>query len=186
MSFESYRLMGLVSTLLMVLVPIVNGIVTGSLLLSNTSVDVNTYWLIANIIIQIVVLILFLRAMNGFAKYYDDSKIYQNSLYVVILGIVAAIISPIFIHVTNILIPTFLNLVFAMIYTTIFAILSGFFNREAFYALADKSGENNFKHAGWLMFIGGILTVIVIGVFVALLGRIFAFYGFFSMKRKVE
>ena len=186
MSFESYRFMGLVSTLLMVLVPIAVGIASGSLLLSDISVDVNIYFLIANIILQIVFLIVFLSAMSGFAKYYDDSKIYQNSLYVVILGILAVIITPIFTHVTNLLIPTFLNLVFAMIYATIFAILSGFFYREAFYALAEKSGEKNFKHAGWLMFIGGILTVIVIGVFVALLGRMFAFSGFFSMKRKVE
>jgi len=126
MSYELYRLMGLVSILLMFLVPIVVGITSGSLLLSNISVDVNIYWLIANIIIQIVVLILFLGAMSGFAKYYNDSKIYQNSLYAVILGIGAAIISPIFTHVTNILIPTFLNFVFGMVYLTIFVILSGF------------------------------------------------------------
>jgi uncharacterized membrane protein len=186
LSFESYRLMGLVSTLLMVLVPIVVGIASGSLLLSNISVDVNIYWLIANIIIQIVVLIVFLGAMSGFAKYYDDSKIYQNSLYVVILGILAVIITPIFTHVTNSLIPTFLNFVFGMVFLAVFGILTGFFYREAFHPLAKKSGEINFKHAGWLMFIGGILTVIVIGVFVVLLGRMFAFYGFFSMKRKVK
>ena len=186
MSFESSRLMGIVSTLLMVLVPIVVGIASGSLLLSNISVDVNIYWLITNIIIQIVVIIVFLKAMSGFAKYYDDSKIYQNSLYVVILGILAVIITPIFTHVTNTLIPTFLNFVFGMVYLAIFAILSGYFYREAFFAMAEKSGEQNFKHSGWLMFIGGILTVIVIGVFVTLLGRMFAFYGFFSMKPKAS
>jgi len=185
LSFESSRLMGLVSTLLMVLVPIVYGIASGSLLLSNIS-EVNVYMIIANSAIQIIVHIVFLKAMSGFAKYYDESKIYQNSLYAVILGILATIISPIFTNVTNLLIPTFLNLVFAMIYATIFAILTGFFYREAFYALAEKSGEKNLKHAGWLMFIGGILTVIVIGVFVALLGRMFASLGFYSMKPKVE
>jgi uncharacterized membrane protein len=169
----------------MVLVPIVYGIASGSLVLSNIS-EVNVYMIIANSALQIVVHIVFLKAMSGFAKYYDEFKIYQNSLYAVILSILATIISPVFTNVTNLLIPTFLNLVFAMIYATIFAILTGFFYREAFYPLAEKSGEINLKHSGWLMFIGGILTVIVIGVFVTLLGKIFAVLGFYSMKPKAK
>jgi hypothetical protein len=36
------------------------------------------------------------------------------------------------------------------------------------------------------MFIGGLLTVIVIGVFVALLDRMFAFLGFYYMKPKAS
>jgi uncharacterized membrane protein len=184
LSFVSLRLMGLVSTLLMIIVPIVVGITSGSLLLSGLSIYDNVYFLIANIVLQIVVLILFLMAMSGFAKYYYDSKIYQNSLYAVILGILSAIISPIFTHFTSALIPNYLNFIFGLIYVAIFGILTGFFNREAFYPLAEKSGEKNFKHAGWLMFIGGILSVIVIGVFITLLGKMFAFYGFFSMKPK--
>jgi uncharacterized membrane protein len=178
--------MGLVSSLLMVLVPIAVGITSGSVLLSNISVDANVYLIIANIALQIVILIVFLKAMSGFAKYYEDSEIYQNSLYAVILGILSAIISPIFMHVTNALIPTYLNLIFGLIYVAIFGILTGFFYKEAFYPLAEKSGEKNLKHAGWLMFIGGILSVIVIGVFVTLLGKMFAVLGFYSMKPKVK
>jgi uncharacterized membrane protein len=174
--------MGLVSSLLMVLVPIAVGITSGSLLLSGSSAYDNVYFLIANIVLQIVILIVFLIAMSGFAKYYDDSKIYQNSLYAVILGILSAIISPIFTHVTNALIPTYLNLIFGLIYVAIFGTLTGFFYREAFYPLAEKSGEKNLKHAGWLMFIGGILSVIFIGVFVTLLGKMFAVLGFYSVK----
>ena len=40
------------------------------------------------------------------------------------------------------------------------------FYRAGFNALADKSGEGYFKTAGLLMLIGGVLTIIFVGLFV--------------------
>ena len=57
---------------------------------------------------------------------------------------------------------------------------------RAFYALAEKSGEHNFKQAGLFMFIGGILMMIFVGAFFYFIGLIFAILGFFSMKQKAS
>lgn len=185
LSFESNRLKGLVSTLLLVLIPISFGIISGSLLLSGLSVTADIYLLIVNIVSNLLLLIVFVLAMNGFAKYYDDSQIFTNSFYAVIINSISIIIAPVILHVLEglYLHPIF-NLAISLVFLAVVGILTGFFYREAFYALAEKSGEQHFKHAGWLMFIGGILTVIAIGVFVIFLGRIFAVSGFFSMKPK--
>lgn len=175
--------MGLVSTFFMVLIPIMFGIYSGSLFLSDLSANVNVYLSIISIVSNIVVLVLFILTMSGFANYYNEVKIFQNSLYVVILNIVSIIISPIFTHFIG-QYPSLISVVLGLVYVAVFGILSGFFFREAFYALAEKSDQQHFKHAGWLLFIGGILAVIVIGVFVILLGRMFAILGFYSIKQK--
>ena len=184
MSFKSHRLKGLVSTLLLVIIPIMFGIASGSLLLSGLSFNINTYLLIVNIVSHIVVFILFIMAMRGFAEYYNDSKIFKNSLYAVIMGITGIITAPIVSYIVDLFSPNILFLVLILVYMTVIAIPTGVFYRNAFYALEEKSGQQHFKHAGWLMFIGGITTVIVIGVFVIFLGRMFATLEFYSMKPK--
>jgi uncharacterized membrane protein len=166
----------------LVLIPIIVGLITGSLLLSASNMP--DYFSIINIILNIAFLIILLMSMRGFSQYYDDTSIYQNSLYAVVVGIIAIIISPIMLYFVG-LSPSILSVTFSYIIATFFGILVGFFYRNAFYALSEKSGEEHFRHAGWLIFIGGILTIIVIGVFVVLLGRIFAVLAFKSMKPKL-
>lgn len=71
---------------------------------------------------------------------------------------------------------------------SVIAILNGFFFRRAFYALAEKSGEQNFKQAGLFMLIDGIdvLTVVFVGGLIFFVGLIFAVLGFFSMIPKAS
>ena len=75
---------------------------------------------------------------------------------------------------------------FAVIWvgTSAVAILNGILYRRAFYALAEKSGEPNFKQVGSYMFTGGILMIVIVGVFMVLIGWGLAFKGFSSMKPK--
>jgi uncharacterized membrane protein len=75
-------------------------------------------------------------------------------------------------------------MVFVWLGAAIIAILNGFFYRRAFYALAEKSGEGNFRTAGLLMIIGGALTIVIVGGLIFFIGWIFAAMGFFSMKPK--
>jgi len=145
--------------------------------------------------------------MNGLAKYYDDPKIFKNSLYALILGVTSGITSliimynfatpifdqlstyinspgyvpptSIFISLLQVTVPVWLGISFG-------AILGGFLYRRAFYALAEKSGENHFRQAGLFMFIGGILMIIVVGALLFFIGWIFAVLGFFSMKPKTS
>ena len=69
-----------------------------------------------------------------------------------------------------------------MIGGSIFAAVNGFFYRRAFYALAKKSGESNFRTAGLLMLLGGALTIVVVGSLLFFVGWILVAIGFFSLK----
>lgn len=185
MSFESYRSKGRIAILLMILLTVISGFV------SVLSLDSNLYVSIILLLANVVFFILFLVAMNGFAKYYDDSKIFKNSLYVFIIATIAGnfmrIIS--FTFVTPILKESSISAslqVFAIVWvvTAFVAIINGILYRRAFSALAEKSGEDNFKQAGEYMFFGGVLTIIFVGIIGFFIGWILAFKGFSSMKPK--
>jgi uncharacterized membrane protein len=152
--------------------------------LLDLSFNNDNYITIINIILNVAFFFILYNAMSGFAKYYEDSKIYKNSRYAVIMGIIGLITAPIVLYIMNLLSPNILLLILNYIYIAIIFIPMGVFFKNAFYALAEKSGEQHFRHAGWLIFIGGILTVIVIGIFVIFLGRMFAVLAFYSMKPK--
>jgi uncharacterized membrane protein len=131
--------------------------------------------------------------MNGFAKYYDDSKIFRNSLYPVIISLIAGNIQRVinFTFVTPILEEstffTGLQVVGVLwVVASIVALINGILYRRAFSALSEKSGEENFKKAGEYMFFGGVLTIIFVGIIGFFIGWILAFKGFSSMKPKVK
>jgi uncharacterized membrane protein len=205
MSFESYRSKGRIATLLMLLLPILMGIISVALSLSRLLPSANPYVSIVFVIPSYASYILFLVAMNGLAKYYDEPKIFKNSLYPFIISSTGGIIS-LFVAYTfitpildefsayvsspgNVPPPSmFFSLlqVVAVIWlaVSVLGILNGFFYRRAFYALAEKSHEQNFKQAGLFMIIGGILMIIFVGGLIFFIGLIFAVLGFFKLKPK--
>ena len=186
MSFQSNRIKGLISSLLLVLVPILNGLLFGGMFLLDLSINNDHYITIINIILNVAFFILLYNAMSGFAKYYDDSKILKNSLYAIIMAIIGIITAPIILYIMDFFSPNILLLILNYIYIAVIFIPMGVFFKNAFYALGEKSDEQHFRHAGWLIFIGGLLTVIVIGIFVIFLGRMFAVLAFYSMKPKLS
>lgn len=205
MSFESSRSMGRAATLLIIIGPII------SMTVSFTAVffrllSVNLYFSIIFSIFSFAAYILFLAAMNGLAKYYEDPAIFRNSLYAFITTIVGAIVF--IIVMFAFLLPTFDQLIttpitpgapasslsvfysllrviaFVWLGAFVIALVQGIFYRRAFYALAEKSGEGKFRQAGFWMLIGGALTIVLIGTLIFYVGWIFAAMGFFSMKAK--
>jgi uncharacterized membrane protein len=123
--------------------------------------------------------------MNGFSEYYNDSQIFKNSLYAIIVNCIGIISSPFILDfmVQSQLHPI-LNLLLSFGFPAVFGILSGFFYNGAFSALAEKSSEQNFKYAGWLILLGGVLALMLIGIYVVFIGRMFAFLGFYFIKPK--
>ena len=126
--------------------------------------------------------------------YYVESRIFKNSLYPIIISLIAGNIYRIF-HYTFIIpfleesttLSTSLPVVGGLwIITAVVALINGILHRRAFSALAEKSGEDNFKKAGEYMFFGGVTTIIFVGIFGFFIGWILAFKGFSSMKRKVK
>ena len=187
MSFESYRLKGRISNFLMIFVSVM--VMFASVLFPNSDLYISIIVLFVNF----VTLFLLLVAMNGFAKYYDDSKIFKNTLYPVILGFSSSIIYRIlnYVLVAPIIEQSSISVslqVFAILWvvTSVVAIINGIFYRRAFDTLAEKSGENNFKQAGSYIFSGGILTIVIVGVLFVFIGWILAFKGFSSMKPKTS
>jgi uncharacterized membrane protein len=64
----------------------------------------------------------------------------------------------------------------------IFFVLKAVFYRRAFDVLSDKSGEKMFGTAGLLLFLGAILTIVLVGFVLLLVGWILATVAFFSIK----
>ena len=191
----------------MLLLPILTVIISVSLYLSRLLPSTNPYVSSLFVIPSFASYILFLVAMNGLAKYYNEPKIFKNSLYPFIISATAGITSLIVAYTfiipiidqlaayiaspgnvppTSIFISFFLVFGFLWLAVSAIGILNGFFYRRAFYALAEKSGEQNFKQAGLFMLIGGILMIIIVGGLIFFIGLIFAILGFFSMKPKAS
>lgn len=189
----------------MLLLPIITAIISVTLSFTRLLPNSNPYVSIVFLIPSFASYILFLVSMNGLSKYYNEPKIFKNSLYPLIISSSAGITSliaaytfiiPILDQISAYInqpgnIPpssifTSLFQIFAFIWIaiSIIGILNGIFYRRAFYALAEKSGEQNFKQAGLFMFIGGILMVIIVGGLIFFIGLIFAILGFFSIKPK--
>lgn len=202
MSFEYNRSLGRVATIVIVctiaVVPLV--IAVGTFL---RVLQANFVLTIIPTILSFSGQILFLIAMHRFANYYQTRAIFRNVLYAFIVTIIGSIVFIIltygvFSSLVNsleairnnpssippmsifIVLITFLGTIWLA--TFLLALFQGIFYRRAFYALADKSGEYNFRQAGFWMFIGGILTIIAIGAIMFFVGWIFAIIGFFHMK----
>jgi len=91
MSFESSRSRGRAATLLIIILPIIISIISVVLVFFQVSPS-NIYLSILLSFLGYAGYILFLAAMNGLAKYYEDPAIFRNSLYAFIATIVGAIV----------------------------------------------------------------------------------------------
>jgi len=209
MSFESFRSKGLVATLLIILLPIVSAVISVALVFSNV-LSSSIYLSLFFSLLGYAGYVLFLSAMNGLSKHYNDPKIFRNSLYGFITTIIGAIVFIFLLEVflfpafdqlntinqvntvkdiaANPSLSTFLSfltvVVFIWLGQFVIALFQGIFFRRAFYALAEKSGESRFRTAGLLMLIGGALTIVFVGGLVFFIGWIYAALGFSSMKTK--
>ncbi|MEM3581145.1 MAG: DUF996 domain-containing protein [Candidatus Bathyarchaeia archaeon] len=155
-------------------------------------------------------IILVLIALKGFADYYKDKGIFNNSLYgtvIVIVGIVAAILILIILilplapqlkeldwtnmaavqefirtHLWSFLGP----IVGAYLTLVISLIISAVFFRKSLDALSTKSGEKMFETAGLVWLIGAVLSIILVGFIIIWIAWIIIAVGFFSMKTPAE
>ena len=204
MSFESSISKGRIATLLIVLLPIISSIVYVPFYVFRLSTSNIIYLSVILSALSYVGYILLLVAMHSLSKIYGDKRIFRNSLYGFTATIVGAIAFTIVLYAF--LVPrlnelsaystspssappqlsffiSFLQVIVVIwLGAAVIAILNGFFYRRAFYALAEKSGEGNFRTAGLLMIIGGALTIVFVGGLIFFIGWIVATMGFSSMK----
>ena len=134
----------------------------------------------------IVGLILLLIGMNDLAEYYKDKSIFQDALYGVIFGIIG--IAAVGLGVLSLFTGAGLvvGVILGLVVAFIFYIIMAMYFRRAFDSLANKTGEGRFKTAGLLLFIGAILTIIVIGLILIFVAWILITVAFFSLRTAAE
>jgi len=193
-SFESNRILGGVGALLMVIGAV--GLFTSAYLL----------------FLLFVGAVLVLIALKGFADHYQDGGIFNDALYgfiAAVVGIVATVAVAIILlspfiaelagaeldvgnpaamqqiirqivmeHLQQILgasLGAYLVFVISMI-------LSAILIKKSLDALSVRSGEKMFGTAGLVWLIGGVLTIILIGLIVIWISWILMAVAFFSIK----
>jgi uncharacterized membrane protein len=205
MALESSRFKGLIATLLIVLLPISSAIVYVPFYVFRLSTSNVIYLSIILSVLNYIGYVLFLVSMHGLSKVYSDLKIFKNSLYGFMASVAGAIVFTVSLYVflvpileqlttyttrpgtvppVSVIIEFLQVMVLIWIGGSILAVINGFFYRRAFNALAEKSGEANFRTAGLLMMLGGALTIVVVGGLIFFIGWIIAAVGFFSLKPK--
>jgi uncharacterized membrane protein len=156
-------------------------------------------------ILGIIGVVLLLRGMKELSNYYQDEKIYQDSLtgvkfYIIALIAAAVAIAAIVIGIGSAtgftfkfkknFVPTvgfgvgLLVFFAALIVAFIFYVFATSHLRETFNTLAQKSGEASFTTSANLLWWGAILTIIVVGLLLIFIAWIFATIGFFTMKSR--
>jgi uncharacterized membrane protein len=156
-------------------------------------------------ILSLIGIILTLIALKGMADNYNESSIFNNSLYgliIIIIGVVAAAavaVIAVFTAISDLdwtdaaaLQAYFMDLnnvyaligpiIAALVVLFIFMVVAALFFRKSLTTLAMKSGEKMFETAGLLWLIGAVLTIILVGVILIWIAWILIAVGFFSIK----
>ena len=158
-------------------------------------------WVLA--IIGVVLLVIGVKELSS---YYQDERVYQNTLagvkfYVVAVVAAAAAIVAIMIGIASATDWKFTNfptsfvptvgfgigvaaLLAGLVIGFVFYILAASHLKRVFDSLAQKSGEASFATAGTLLWLGAILTIVLVGLVLIFVAWIFATVGFFSMKSR--
>ena len=152
-------------------------------------------------VLGIIGVVLLLRSMKEFSGYYQDEKIYQNALtgvkfYIIavlaaavaIVGITIGVWSATGFSADFVLTAGFgvgvVAFLVGLVVAFVFYVLAASHLKRTFYTLAEKSGEDSFRTAATILWIGSILTIIGIGLLLILVAWIFATIGFFTMKSR--
>jgi uncharacterized membrane protein len=179
-NLENDKIWGIIGTLLLLISPIISG------------------W---GIVIVIIGTVLLLISFNGLAKAYQDRSIFQNVLYggvifvvglalaVAIIAIAAAglisslggIVSPSNLQGLDLL-PYLIAIVAALFIVLVCAVVGTVFIRKSLKIVAQRSGTTMFATAGTVLFVGSILTIIVIGFLIIWIAMLLLLVAFLELK----
>jgi uncharacterized membrane protein len=150
-------------------------------------------------VLGIIGVVLLLRSMKEFSSYYQDEKIYQDTLAGIKFYIVAIIAAAVaiasftlgvwsatgftshFVFTAGFGVGLIAGLV-GLIIAFVFYLLAALHLRNVFNTLAQKTGEHSFATASTLLLVGSILTIIGVGLLLIVIAWIFTTIGFFTMK----
>ncbi|MCL6579060.1 MAG: DUF996 domain-containing protein [Candidatus Bathyarchaeota archaeon] len=78
--------------------------------------------------------------------------------------------------------PYIIVIVLDLVMLFVLFVVASSFLRRSFSLLGEKTGIHAFKTAGFLIFLGAILTIIAVGLLIMWIALIFLAIGFFSIK----
>ncbi len=149
----------------------------------------------------IVGIVLLLRSMKEFSNFYGDKGIYQNSwtgvkYYIVALIAATVAVTSLIVGIASATAFTFTGLltfttgfsvgliafIAGLVIAFIFYVLAATHLKTSLYKIAEKSGDQELATAGTLLWIGSILTIILVGLVLIFAAWIFATIGFFGMR----
>jgi uncharacterized membrane protein len=146
-------------------------------------------------VLSIVGIILLYVGIKGLSEYYKDESIMRYAvrgfIFLIISAVAIAVALPLFIisgiFSVFILGPLgigfgFLAFLLAIVLVFIFYVIAAMNMRKSFNSLAQKSGEQMFETAGTLLFIGAILTILLVGFLLIFIAWIMATIAFLSIK----
>ncbi|XHH08047.1 MAG: DUF996 domain-containing protein [Candidatus Bathyarchaeia archaeon] len=142
-------------------------------------------------VVGIVGIILVLIGLKGLAEHYRDESIYQNAFKGLIFGIIGIILFSLGAASMGLLGGLFFAFgliagLALMLVAFIFMLLMAINFRKSLFSLADRSGEHLFHTAGSLLFIGAVLTIILVGWILVWISLIIAAIAFFTVKPGVS
>jgi uncharacterized membrane protein len=210
MTLESGRKLGIISSLLTVILPVLIGpiilLLTFARITEISTHSTTSAFVFSTIpiyavigILGVVSVILFLISMHRLANYFHEPAIFKNTLYGFILNIVGstvgvalefALLISALIHLqvgTAASVNAFGQVIIALLAVSavifVFAIVGAVFYMHAFNALGQKSGIDSFKTAGLLILVGYALTIVFVGALIIWVAWIMVTIGFFSLKQ---
>src|SRR5665647_263741 len=146
-------------------------------------------------VLSIVGIILLYVGIKGLSEYYKDESIIRDAvrgfIFLIIAAIAIAVAFPLIIISGMFSAFTLgplgigfglLALGLAIVLVFVFYVLAAMSLRKSFNSLAQKSGEHIFETAGTLLFVGAILTIVLVGFFLIFIAWIMATIAFFSIK----
>ena len=145
--------------------------------------------------VGIIGIILLLIGMKGLSEYYRDESIYRHALRGLMFGIIGIIAVSAFSLIIflgglaavpfvgpAVVIGSILLIIVILVVAFVFYLLMAMNFRRAFDILAVRSGEQNFRTAGTLLFWGAVLTIIAVGLVLIWIAWIILAIAFFSMR----
>jgi uncharacterized membrane protein len=147
-------------------------------------------------IVGIIGMLLLIVGLKGLSEYYKDNTIYQSAIFGVIYGVVGiialsagvfgSVLSSMFSSIAagsglGAILGLFAFLL-VLVIAFIFFVLMAMKFRRCFNAVADRSGEQLFRTAGTLLFVGAFLTIILVGTILIFIAWIIATIAFFSVR----
>jgi uncharacterized membrane protein len=139
-------------------------------------------------VVGIIGLILLFIGMKGLSEYYKEPDIYQNALRGLLFGIIAivaltaGVILAFVVGLFTFGFGALLTIFGVLVGVFIFYVIAAMYLRKAFSILAQRTGEHSFETAGFLLWIGAILSIIFVGLILIFVAWIFATIGFFAIK----